>query len=81
MNKFINLHKYFENATANNITLNFGEIEKIIGETLTASAFKYKQYWHDSKTHMIPKAWVYNNYKIISLDLNNQIVKYEKIIN
>lgn len=42
MNKFVNLHKYFENAKANNITLTFEEIEKIIGEPLTDSAFKHR---------------------------------------
>jgi hypothetical protein len=58
--KFKDLDRYFGSVKTNEITLTLGEIERIIGQKLCDSAYKYPAYWYDSKTHMLPKCWAQN---------------------
>jgi hypothetical protein len=77
--KFLELSKYFENSKTSHITLSFQEIEKIIGQKLYPSAYKYVQYWNHSKTHTITFSWIDAGYKLDRVDLKNQRVSFVKV--
>lgn len=77
--KFADLNRYFSNLKADEITLTFNEIERIIGQKLSNSAYQYPAYWYESKTHMLPKCWNENGYKMIDLNLKGQKATFIKI--
>ncbi len=76
--KFIELAKFFESCKDSRITLSFEEIEKIIGQKLYPSAYKYAPYWHYSKTHTITFSWIDAGYDLEGVDLVNQRVSFIK---
>lgn len=76
--KFVNLARYFSELEDNEITLTFKQIENIVGENLSKSAYQYQAYWYDSKTHMLPKCWTENDYKMFNLNLKEQEVSFSK---
>lgn len=70
--KFTNLYRYFSDLDVGEVSLTFKQLESILGEKLSKSAYQYQAYWYDSKTHMLPKCWVENNYKMTSLNLKTE---------
>lgn len=78
-NKFANLHRYFSELNEDELTMTFKEMENIIGENLSKSAYQYPAYWYDSKTHMLPKSWIENGYKMEGLSLKEQKVTFRKV--
>ena len=78
MNKFINLQVFFENSNDDKIVLTFDDISKIIGEPLVNSAYNHRAYWSNSKTHMMPKAWISSGYILDSVDMVNQIATFKR---
>lgn len=77
--KFANLHRYFSQLDKDEVAMTFKELESIIGEKLSKSAYQYQAYWYDSPTHMLPKCWVENDYKMTSLNLKEQKVIFTKV--
>lgn len=47
--KFLPFGKYLENSNDELIELTFDDIEKISGQALSDSAYKYRAYWSLSK--------------------------------
>lgn len=76
--KFTDLTRYFSNIIEDELTLSFSEIENIIGQKLSKSAYIYPAYWYESKTHMIPKCWNENGYKMTTLNLKDMNVTFKK---
>ncbi len=54
ISKFVNLERFFDAQTNDCLSLTFDEIERITGEKLYPSAYKYPAYWQPSKTHVLP---------------------------
>lgn len=79
-NKFANLHRYFSQLKEDEVVMIFKEMESIIGKNLSKSAYQYPAYWYDSKTHMLPKCWIENGYKMEYLNLKEQKVKFRSEI-
>lgn len=75
ISKFVNLEKFLEAQTKNQLSLTFEEIERITGEKLCSSAYKYAAYWQPSKTHVLPNLIIDCGYKIEMVDLNEKIIK------
>lgn len=76
--KFERLNQYFRDLQEFEVTLSFSQIEKIMGDRLADSAYKYSAYWSHSKTHTITKCWIENGYKLVHLKLNEQKVSFRK---
>lgn len=76
--KFLPLEKYLENSNDELIELTFDDIEKILGQALSDSAYKYRAYCSLSKTHTFPNSWLNAGYRIGELDLQEQRVLYRK---
>lgn len=77
--KFAGLTDYFRKLRIPEITLNFKQIEQVIGTKLSDSAYIYPAYWSPSKTHTITKCWIDNGYIISKLDLKEQQVTFRKV--
>lgn len=54
MSKYAPFQKYLEAQDAYLLTLTMSEIEKIIGNTLPTSAYKYPVWWSNSTTTAHP---------------------------
>jgi hypothetical protein len=72
MSKFDPLGTYLSKQTASVLVLSFSEIEKIIGEKLCPSAYRYTAYWHPCKTHSLPNLIESYGYHVEKADIVNQ---------
>lgn len=77
--KFAALKVYLESLHEIQLTLTFAEIEKIVGEVLSKSAYTYKAYWHPSPTHTMPNIIEGAGYKIISVDLIGNSIRLKRL--
>ncbi len=77
-NKFERLKDFFYELKEDEITMTFNRIEKIIGEKLPDSAYKYPAYWSPSETHTITKCWIEQGYTILHLSMNLQQITFKK---
>ena len=59
MSKYAPLQKFLEQQRSMRVVLPMEEIEKIIGDTLPKSAYRYVQWWSNSNTsaHPYSRAW------------------------
>ena len=71
--KYYLLEKYLERQSAPEITLTFPEIERIIGEQLPASAYKYPAWWANGG-HIQADAWLNAGWKVGELKLGKSVV-------
>lgn len=81
MGKYLPLENYLKNLKANEISLTFKEIEKIIGGKLPPSANKYSQWWENDKNHVQAKAWLNACWETVnsSETILNLKVKFKKV--
>lgn len=77
--KYAPLEDYLRSLPAdqNEITLAFAEIERILNDTLPASAYGYEAWWANEKegNHVNARSWSTAGWKIESLDLKQKWVK------
>ena len=71
--KYYLLEKYLDSQSASEITLTFPEIERIIGESLPASAYKYPAWWANGG-HIQADAWLNVGWKVGELKLGRSVV-------
>uniref|UniRef100_UPI00403F707C DUF7662 domain-containing protein n=1 Tax=Paenibacillus sp. KS-LC4 TaxID=2979727 RepID=UPI00403F707C len=64
MGKYAPLYHYIRIQTDETITLSLEQIESILGFKLPASAFKYRAWWSNDKTHSHAKAWLFAEWKV-----------------
>ena len=76
--KFLEFENYLKNSKKDHIELTFAQIEGILGDKLSPSAYNHVAYWHLSETHTFPIAWLNAGYKMNSLDLRCQTVSFLK---
>lgn len=75
ISKFVNLEIFLEAQTKDRLTLTFEEIERITGEKLYPSAYKYAAYWQPSKTHVLPNLIIDCGYEFELVDLKKKLIK------
>jgi hypothetical protein len=67
MSKYDPLRLHLDNQARPEITLTFNEIEKILADTLPASATKYAEWWANEMnprtTHVQCKSWLAAGFK------------------
>jgi len=78
--KYIPFEKYLLELpkSQRDVTLRFEEIEGILNGTLPASAYEDRRWWDHEKegNHINARAWTNAGWKVDSLDVNNQWVKF-----
>lgn len=78
VSKFVGLEHFLKAQKNNSLYLSFEEIERITGEKLYPSAYKYNAYWHPSKTHVLPNLILECGYEIENVDLTNKAIKLRR---
>ena len=76
--KYIALTNYLRNTNREIIKLSFKEIEQIIGEKLSKSAYNYPEFWSNTTSHSIAFGWFNAGYKKKLVDIGNEYVIFEK---
>jgi hypothetical protein len=79
VSKFVGLERYLDSQNEETLSLSFEEIERITGEKLYPSAYKYSAYWHPSDTHVLPNLILECGYEISRVDLKNQTIHLTRI--
>jgi hypothetical protein len=74
--KFLEFEKFLKNCKEEYIELTFKEIEGILHENLSPSAYNYEAYWYFSETHTFPNTWINAGYKMYKLNLKEQKVSF-----
>ena len=81
--KYAPLENYLRSLPAdqNDITLAFAEIERILNDTLPASAYGYEAWWANEKegNHVNERSWSAAGWKIEGLDLKEKRVKLLRV--
>jgi hypothetical protein len=68
-------HLFFSGKTA--VTMNFAEIEDVLGRPLPPSARRSSAWWsNNAKGHVQADAWLDANYRTAELDLDRQQVTF-----
>ena len=77
--KFLELENYFRLCSDERISLTFNGIERILGFSLSPSAYNYVAYWYADDAHTFPKVWINAGYKLESLDLKGKVASFIKV--
>ncbi len=83
--KFRRLAEYLRKSGQDKITLTYAEIEKILGFSLSPSAYTYRPYWGNASprsiekgtAHSIAISWANVGYKTVEVSLGKYVV-FEK---
>ncbi len=75
--KYIGLGNYLLRSDAERVVLSFNEIEKIIGDKLPQSAFKYEAWWSNNYDHSQAITWMDAGYRT---DFVSDTLKMENVI-
>lgn len=76
--KYIGLVKYLKFKSTSNVMLSFTEIEKLIGDTLPASAYKHRAFWSNTRTHSVAFGWLDADYRTSTVNFTNKTVAFIK---
>jgi len=78
--KYEALGAYLSEIKKDVVALMFEEVEKIINARLPESARKYRAWWANDRTHShAVEGWMNSGWRVKRVDLNNQIVEFERI--
>ena len=76
--KYRYLSEYLSNSNQKFVTLSFSEIEKILQFELPDSARNHRPFWANTTSHSIALSWLSVDYKTVSVNMEKQIVVFEK---
>jgi len=77
-NKYDPLADYLQNSRENSVRLSFREIEQMLGESLPASARKYRPWWANDATHVQAHAWLEVGYVVNEVNLIGERVVFSR---
>jgi hypothetical protein len=79
MGKYEPLHEYLKQSVQNEITLNFTQIEELLGSNLPHSAFEHRAWWsNNDETHPQANAWLQARWKVAELDQGGNWVMFRR---
>jgi hypothetical protein len=80
MGKYDPLQDYLGAASEPLLRLTFGQVERILGASLPASARKHPAWWANEQvgTHSHARAWLDTGYQTQRLDLNAGTVEFTR---
>ena len=76
--KFYGLEAYLENLEQDSVTLRFDKIESLIGAPLCDSAYRYRAYWHPSRTHTCALSIQNAGYQTEQINLQEKWIRLRK---
>lgn len=80
MSKYASLRDFLLRDGRSSIKLTFQEIKNIIGSSLPRSAYVYRAWWGNDKTHIHARSgWLAAGYMVDFVDLDNKVVVFTKM--
>lgn len=76
--KYIALTSFLEKNSAEIVKLTFKDIERIIGEKLPESAYKYPALWANSESHTIAFGWLNAGYISQNVNILDHTIEFVK---
>ena len=77
--KYRRLTELLTNAEGKPVSIYFGDIEKALGFSLPDSAREHRAFWANTTTHSIALSWLSIGYKTVDVDIEKEMVVFEKI--
>jgi len=78
MSKYDPLRDYLSNYKGNKVAQTFRQIEDILRDKLPSSAYTYRPWWGNDKTHIQAIAWLKAGWKVDAVNLTRQKVIFKK---
>jgi hypothetical protein len=78
MSKYEPLAHLLSSTDAEELSLDFAEIERALHAGLPPSASAYREWWANDKTHSQAKAWMAAGWQVWSVDLAGQRVVFRR---
>lgn len=78
--KYIALTSFLEKNSAEIVKLTFKDIERIIGEKLPESAYKYPALWANSESHTIAFEWLNAGYISQNVNILDHTIEFVKSV-
>jgi len=79
VSKYDSLRVFLEQQSKPHIRLSFKDIERIIGSKLPKSAYTYRAWWANDRTHTHAlNGWLAAGYKVKYVDLEREVVEFIK---
>lgn len=75
-NKYRHLSTHLAKSTSP-VRLSFQEIEQIVGFRLPPSAYSYREFWANTKSHSIALSWMGVGFKTVEVSLEEEYVVFE----
>lgn len=79
MSKYHPLGRYLSRQGAREIRLTFGEIEKVLGFELPASARNHRPWWANNPSHVMARVWLDAGYASEQVDMTGERVVFRAI--
>ncbi|HWB54594.1 MAG TPA: HNH endonuclease [Tepidisphaeraceae bacterium] len=82
MSKYTKLAEYLRHNSKDQVRLAFADIERILGATLPPSAYKYKQWWQNSRSddsHVQAREWQDAGWEKEDVNLAGQRVTFRRV--
>jgi hypothetical protein len=80
MSKYSPLGDYLRRQSRERVPMTFGEIEKLIGAKLPASAHKYRPWWsNNADSHVITKVWLDAGFESEQVDMTSRKLVFRRI--
>lgn len=76
--KYRRLTELLSHAEGRPVSISFEDIEKTIGFSLPDSAREHRAFWANTTTHSIALSWLSVGYKTVDVDIEKEIVVFEK---
>ncbi|WP_441339161.1 DUF7662 domain-containing protein [Paenibacillus sp. VTT E-133280] len=72
--KYASLYGFLLNSQEEQVTINVGQIEEILGFSLPPSASKHRPWWANTLTHSHAKSWLLAGWEVDSVNLGEKTV-------
>lgn len=79
MSKYDPLTAHLRASDEDQISVTFGEIERVVGARLPASAYRHRAWWSNNPTNsVITDAWLKAGYKTADVDMTGRRLVFRK---
>ncbi|MGC8832273.1 MAG: DUF7662 domain-containing protein [Thermoproteota archaeon] len=80
MSRYAQLADFFRRQKGESVVLSFGEVERLLGSPLPASARKLRTWWTNDMTHSQAKyGWLHAGWMVDSVDFEAHVVRFRRL--
>lgn len=72
------LHDFLQANRSDEVSLQFQQLEKVLGQSLPRSARKHQAWWSNTATHSHARFWMNAGWRTRKLDLANETVTFAR---